>query len=114
MTDRPEIRVRITLRNHRLVSAREDLGLSQIAMARAAGVSNSTLNGLETLRDTARGTDGIEWRPVALTVAAYLGISPAEILDHIAACTARPNPSRSCTLTLPSSGSATKPPVTAR
>jgi len=79
MTDhgsRPEFRVRVSLRNNRLVSAREDLGLSQSDFARAIGVSVSAYNALETLRETARGTDGEEWRPVALTVAAYHGVSP--------------------------------------
>jgi DNA-binding XRE family transcriptional regulator len=64
----------VRVRNNRLVTSREQLGLSQTAAAEAIVVSKSLLNSLETCRELALGKNG-EWREAAVRIAEYYGQS---------------------------------------
>lgn len=77
-------RVKVRIGNNRLITAREQLGLSQAECARRIGISNGALNELECLRRSAhraREQSGSvellpEWTEVALAIAAFHGLSP--------------------------------------
>ena len=88
----PAASVEIRIRNNRLRRARLEMGLSQAALARAAGVSVMVLCALETLREDPRrwsnpGRSGkpaivIGWRKPVLVLSEYLGISPEDLFPE--------------------------------
>lgn len=67
------LRFDVKVRNNRLVTAREQLGLTQTAAAKMIGVVN--LGRLETCNDQAMGTYG-EWTMSAQKIATFYGYSP--------------------------------------
>jgi RNA polymerase sigma factor (sigma-70 family) len=80
------IRATLRLRNHRLTTLREELGLSQAELARRLGVTASYYNSLETMRKSPVGADG--WLPTAEKIAKYHGVD-ASYLWPDAVCAIR-------------------------
>jgi transcriptional regulator with XRE-family HTH domain len=70
------IRATLRLRNHRLTRLREDLGMSQRALADAIGINTSFYCSLETMRHSPIGYEG-DWLPTAHKIADYHGVEPA-------------------------------------
>jgi transcriptional regulator with XRE-family HTH domain len=68
-------RMNVRLRNNRLIVLREQLGQSQAECARVSGVSQGSLNALETLRISPLRPDG-EWSSPAKRIAEFHGVSP--------------------------------------
>jgi len=70
MTDTPTFRATVRIRNNRLIRAREVLGLTQAAAARAIGIEAGVLSAFECLSKSARAKRG-GWLPTAAQIAAY-------------------------------------------
>ncbi len=70
-----ELRVKVSVRNNRLVRAREELGLNQRATAEAMGITGSQLSALETMLVSPYDPRG-ELTTVAQRVADYYGHAP--------------------------------------
>nr|AKH47298.1 sigma-70 region 3 domain protein [uncultured marine virus] len=68
----PTFRATVRIRNNRLIRAREVLGLTQAAAARAIGIQVSVLSAYECLTKSARAKRG-GWTPTAIKVADYYG-----------------------------------------
>jgi len=73
-----EFRVKITLRNNRLVQRREELGMSQVEFSRALGATQGAVCALETMRSAPMSGAGV-WGPLALRIAAFHGVPPEEL-----------------------------------
>lgn len=73
-----ELRVTLRIRNNLLVQRREELGLNQIEFAEKAGLSLGLYGDMERLRYRPVDDKG-EWKPTALTVAEFHGLSPDEL-----------------------------------
>lgn len=68
------IRLKMRAYNNRLVRLREELGLSQKELADRVGLSQGTVNTMETMREPAWGAHG--WKTAALKLAEFHGVSP--------------------------------------
>jgi len=73
-----ELHVVIRVHNNRLLERRRRLGVSQIDLALAIGISSYRYNRLEVLRESPL-TSTEEWRPVALAIADYYDVPPKEL-----------------------------------
>ena len=76
-----ELRITLRVRNNRLVQLREDLGLSQRALAEKIGSTATLLSGLETMRINPIGTRG-GWRLPAVKLSDFYGVSCAELFSQ--------------------------------
>ncbi len=70
--------VELRLRNNLLKQRREELGMSQRALSKAAGVSASQYCGLETMSRNPLRVDGT-WKEIVEKVAAFHGLAPEEL-----------------------------------
>lgn len=73
-----QLRVTIVVRNNLLHQRREDLGMSQTDLCRAAGIQQNTYSGLERMTESPF-TKGGMWRDPVLKIAAFHGLSPEEL-----------------------------------
>ena len=69
------LRATVRVRNNRLVTLREQLGLTQVAAAKLIGVQASVLSALETLRLGPVGMRGT-WTKAATRISEFHGVSP--------------------------------------
>lgn len=67
------LRLHMRLYNNRLLQAREELGLSAPAAAKAIGVQYGSLLRLEGLKLSPTTPDQTGWKPLARKIAAYYG-----------------------------------------
>lgn len=74
-----EFEVELRLRNNLLKERRLELGLNCKQMAAAVGVAANLYSGLETMRDPPVHRRSGEWRPSALAIARFHGLSPDEL-----------------------------------
>jgi len=74
-----ELRVTVHIRNNRLMRAREDRGMTREQLGKAAGVSDSTIAGLETIRVHPHHIRRGGWKPSALRLASFFGVAPEEL-----------------------------------
>lgn len=73
----PPFRVEARIKNNRLIKARVEAGYATIASAaRAIGISNTTLCGFETLRESPRDAKG-DWTVQAKRIASFYGFGPS-------------------------------------
>lgn len=70
-----EFRVTMRLRNNRLLSLREERGMSAPQTAEEIGVSYVTYAALENLRMSPKKKNG-EWRPIAVKIAEFYRLTP--------------------------------------
>lgn len=77
-----EFRVKVLLRNNRLVQRREELGMSQAKFARAVGLTQSLVCALETMRDLPMNPKGA-WKPAALRIAEFHGVPPEDLWPDV-------------------------------
>lgn len=68
----------LKLKNNQLMKRRLEKGFTQQAMAEAIGISSGQYVSYENLRVNPMGTKD-EWKPSALKVAEYYGVSPWEL-----------------------------------
>ncbi|KKN98539.1 hypothetical protein LCGC14_0146500 [marine sediment metagenome] len=78
-----EFRLKISLRNNRLIELREDLGLNQVEMAEMIGINGATLNGYECLRDKPSYSAKGIINPVAKKIADFHGVSADWIWPNV-------------------------------
>jgi len=71
----PEIRIVARAKNNRLVKLREELGMSQMQVAKAMQTQPGSLGCLENMKDSPLRKDGVEWRPLAKKIASFYGVS---------------------------------------
>lgn len=74
-----DLEVKLRLYNNRLKQRREELGLTQVQMSKAAGISYGTYNKLEGLRISPINEKTKKWRSPALKLADFFGESVEEI-----------------------------------
>lgn len=70
-----ELEIEVRVRNNLLKARRLDLGYTQQQLALTIGVTTSTYNGLESMRDMPTLSNG-KWRPAALCIAAFFDVEP--------------------------------------
>lgn len=81
-----DYRVKVTVRNDRLLRAIESKGyVAGQKFAEAVGVSYVTINDLVSLKQSAIGRDG-ELRPAVEKLCAFLGAMPSELFTESALC----------------------------
>lgn len=73
-----DYRIKLQVKNNRLLERREKLNLSQPDFARFADVSLHVLRQLEAMRTSPLTTRG-EWKPCAKGIADFLGVELAEL-----------------------------------
>jgi len=72
-----EFRVEVRLRNNRLITYREQLGLKPREMANQIGVSYGMLLAYESMRQSPLTKTSDDWRESALRIASFHGVEPA-------------------------------------
>jgi len=77
-----EFRVKVGLRNNRLVSLREKMELNQREAARKIGIRHATLNGFECLRVSPLSKDGV-FSPQAQRVADFYQVKTGWIFPEV-------------------------------
>lgn len=74
-----QLRVIVQLRNNLLQQRREELGMNQAQLCRAAGIAHRGAYGaLESMKRSPFSPRG-DWRPIVLTIARFHGLSPEEL-----------------------------------
>lgn len=73
-----DFRVRVSIRNNQLITARELLGFTQCQVAKAIGISPKLVSAFETLQASPLTAKG-EWKRTALHLAAFYCVEPENL-----------------------------------
>jgi len=75
-----DFRIRVQIRNNRLIEMREQLGMSPRKLSEASGVGYGTILDYESLKVSPISKVKSEaWTPSALKLSSYFGVSPGEL-----------------------------------